>query len=99
MTTDIDAAGLRTRLEAIVKEAEEKLTAARCRVQAARFLLEEEETKAAALEQTATVARQCLPSSSTVAPALQVVPATSSSYEDTVVADLHLQVAVVLNVH
>jgi hypothetical protein len=33
-----------------------------------------------------------------VAPASQVVHATSSSYEDTVVAGLHLQAAAVLNV-
>jgi hypothetical protein len=57
--TAADATALRTRLEAVVKEgedAEEKAAAARCRVQAARLLLEEEETKAAALEQTATAA-------------------------------------------
>jgi hypothetical protein len=100
MTTDTDATALRTRLKVIVKEAEEaeaKAAAARRRVQAAR-LLEEEETKAAALEQTATAAQQHLPSSSAATPASQVVPVTSSSYEDIVVADLHLQVAAVLNV-
>jgi hypothetical protein len=69
MMTDTVAVALRTRLEAIVKEAEEKA------------LVEEEETKAAALEQTATAARQRLPSSSAAAPASQVIPATSSSYK------------------
>jgi hypothetical protein len=60
MTPDIDTAALWTRLEAIVKEAEdieEKAAAARRRVQAARLLLEEEETKVAAVEQMATAAR------------------------------------------
>jgi hypothetical protein len=81
MTTDPDAAALWTQLEAIVKEdegAEEKAVAARLCVQAAR-LLEEEETKVAALEQTTTAARQCLPSSSVVALASQFVLATQSS--------------------
>jgi hypothetical protein len=53
MTTDTDTAALWTRLESIVKEAkdvEEKAAAACHCVQAARLLLEEEETKAAALE-------------------------------------------------
>jgi hypothetical protein len=39
MMIDIDAAALRTWLEAIVKEAEEKAAAARRCVQAARLLL------------------------------------------------------------
>jgi hypothetical protein len=58
MPDDIEAAALRARLEAIVKEAEDaeaQAAAARRRVQAARLLLEEEST-AAALEQTATAA-------------------------------------------
>jgi hypothetical protein len=77
-----------------VKEAEDaeaQAAAARRRVQAA------------ALEQTATAARQRVPSSSSSssspAAALQLVPTASSTYEDTVVAGLHLQVATVLNVH
>jgi hypothetical protein len=102
MTTDTDTAALRTRLEAIVKEAEdteEQAAAARRRVQATRLVLEEEETKAAALEQTAIAARQCVStSSSAAASASQIVPATSSSYEDTVVDGLHLQATAVLNV-
>jgi hypothetical protein len=102
MTIDTDATALRTQLEAIVKEDEEakaKAVATRRRVQAARLLLEAEETKAAALEQAATAAQQRLQSSSSVAaPTLQVVPATSSSYEDTVVVGLHLHAATVLNV-
>jgi hypothetical protein len=60
----------------------------RC-VQAARLLLEEE-SKAAALEQTATAACQRVPSSSSLATASQLVPTASSTYEDTVIAGLHL---------
>jgi hypothetical protein len=39
-----------------------------------------------------------VPSSSSPAAASQLVPIASSTYEDTVVAELHLQAAVVLNV-
>jgi hypothetical protein len=59
MPDDIEAAALRARLEAIVKEAEDaeaQAAVARRRVQAAHLLLEEE-SKAAALEQTAIAAR------------------------------------------
>jgi hypothetical protein len=103
MPDDIEVAALRAQLEAIVKEAEDaeaQAAAARCRVQAARLLLEE--SKAAALEQTTTAARQRVPSSSSSssspAAASQLVSIASSTYEDTVVARLHLQAAVVLNV-
>jgi hypothetical protein len=97
MPDDIEAAALRARLEAIVNEAEDaeaQAAVARRRVQAALLLLEEE-SKAAALEQTATAAR---PSSSSPAAASQLVPTASSTYEDTVVAGLHLQTVAVLNV-
>jgi hypothetical protein len=54
------------------------------------------------LEQTITAARQHVPSSSSSssspAAASQLVPTASSTYEDTVVAGLHLQAAAVLNV-
>jgi hypothetical protein len=57
----------------------------------------------AALEHTATSARQRVPSSSSSssspAAASQLIPTASSTYEDTVVAGLHLQAAAVLNVH
>jgi PHD/YefM family antitoxin component YafN of YafNO toxin-antitoxin module len=56
---DTEAAALRARLEAIVKEAEDaeaQAAVARHHIQAARLLLEEE-FKATALEQTATAAR------------------------------------------
>jgi hypothetical protein len=103
MSDDIEAATLRARFEVIVKEAEDaeaQAAAARRRVQAVRLL--EEESKATALEQTATAARQHVPSSSSSssssAAASQLVPTASSTYEDTVVARLHLQAAVVLNV-
>jgi hypothetical protein len=103
MSDDTEAAALHARLEAIVKEAEDveaQAAAARRCVQAARLLLEE--SKAIALEQTATAARQGVPSSSSLssspASASQPVPTTSSTYEDTVVAGLHLQAAAVLNV-
>jgi hypothetical protein len=95
MPDDIEAAALRARLKAIVKQAEDaeaQAAAGRRRVQAARLLLEE--SKAAALEQTATAARQRVPSSSSSssspAVASQLVPTASSTYEDTVVAELHL---------
>jgi hypothetical protein len=105
MPDDTEAAALRARLEAIVKEAEDaeaQATAARHHVQAARFLLEE--SKAAALEQTATAVCQRVPSSSSsssspvAATASQLVPTASSTYEDTVVAELHVQAVAVLNI-
>jgi hypothetical protein len=71
-------------------------------VQATRLLLEEEESKAAALEQMGTAARQCVPSSSKSSSsptvASQLVPTASSTYEDMVVAGLHLQAVAVLNI-
>jgi hypothetical protein len=104
MPDDTEVATLRTRLEAIIKEAKgaeaQAATARRC-VQAARLLLAEE-SKATALEQTATAARQHVPSSlssaSSPATAPPLVPTVSSTYEDTVVVGLHLQAAAVLNV-
>jgi hypothetical protein len=103
MPDDTEAAALCARLEAIVKKAEDveaQAVAARCRVQATRLLLKE--SKATALEQTATAACQRVPSSSSSssspAAASQLVPTASSTYEDTVIAGLHLQAAAVLNV-
>jgi hypothetical protein len=103
MPDDTEAAALCARLEAIVKKAEDveaQAVAARCRVQATRLLLKE--SKATALEQTATAACQRVPSSSSSssspAVASQLVPTASSTYEDTVVARLHLQAAAVLNI-
>jgi hypothetical protein len=103
MSDDTDTAALRARLEAIIKEAEdaEVLAAAtHRRIQAARLL--EEGSKATALEQTATAARQRVPSSSSSSSspvvASQLIPTASSTYEDTVVSGLHLQAAAVLNV-
>jgi hypothetical protein len=84
------------------KDAEAQAIAARRRVQAARLLLEEEESKATALEQTATAACQRVPSSpssaSSPAAASAFVPTASSMYEDTFIARLHLEAAAVLNV-
>jgi hypothetical protein len=60
MPNDTEAAALRARLEAIIKEVEDakaQATAACHRVQVARLLIAEEESKATALEQTATIAR------------------------------------------
>jgi hypothetical protein len=80
-------------LEVIIKEAkdtEAQAAAARRRVQAT------------ALEQTATTARQRVPfspsSASSLAAAPPLVYTASSTYEDTVVAGLHLQASAVLNV-
>jgi hypothetical protein len=98
MSDDTEATVLCARLKAIVKEVED------IEVQAvtARLFLKEEESKATALEQTATTARQCVPysssSSSSPVAASQFIPTTSSTYEDIVVARLHLQLAAVLNV-
>jgi hypothetical protein len=96
MPDDTEAAALRARLKAILKEAEDteaQTAAARRRVQVVRLLLKEE-SKAIALEQTATTARQYVPSSSslTSSPAATspLVPTASSTYEDTVVARLHI---------
>jgi hypothetical protein len=101
MPDDTEDATLRARHEVIIKDAEAQAVADRRRVQAAHLLLAEE-SKVTALEQTATAARQRVPSSpsSTSSPtvASPLVPTASSTYEDTVVARLHLQAATVLNV-
>jgi hypothetical protein len=76
MPDDTKTATLRARLKATVKEAEDAETqtaAAHRSVQDARLLLEEE-SKATALEQTATAARQRMPSSSSPVAASQLVP-------------------------
>jgi hypothetical protein len=53
--------------------------------------------------QMATAARQRVPSSSSSSSspiaASQLVPTASSTYKDTIVAELHLQAAAVFNVH
>jgi hypothetical protein len=74
MPDDTETTALCAQLETIIKEAEDaeaQAAAARHRVQAARLLLTEEESKATALEQTATGARQRVSSlpSSTSSPA------------------------------
>jgi hypothetical protein len=103
MPDHTEAAALRARLEAIINEAEDaevQATAAHRRVQAARLLTEE--SKATALEQTAIATHQRVPSSpsSTSSPSAAplLVPTASSTYEDTVVARLHLQAVAILNV-
>jgi hypothetical protein len=91
-----DAAALKAKLDALIKdakEAEEKAVAARRCARAARTLLEEQTT--AALEEATVAARQLVPSSSSGT--VHTSP-SSSSYEETVVAGLHLQAAAVLNV-
>jgi hypothetical protein len=104
MSDDTEVAALRAQLEAIIKEAEDteaQAATARRHVQAARLLLEEE-SKATALEQTATTAHQCVSSlsssSSSPVMASPLVPTTCSTYEDTVIAGLHVQAVTVLNV-
>jgi hypothetical protein len=92
-----DAAALKAKLDALVKdaeEAEEKAVAARRRARATRTLLEEEQT-AAALEKAAVAAHQLVPGSSSSASHPSSV---TSSYEETVVTGLHLQAAAVLNI-
>jgi hypothetical protein len=99
---DTEADALHAQLKSIIKEAKDIEAQADVHVQATYLLLEEEESKATALEQMATAPRQRVPSSSSsssspdVAPHL--IPITSSTYEDTVVTGLHLQAASVLNV-
>jgi hypothetical protein len=87
MPDDTEAAAHHARLEAIIKEAEDteaQFAAARHHVQAARLLVTDEESKATALEQTAIVAHQRVPSSPSsvsspvVAPPL--IPTASSTY-------------------
>jgi hypothetical protein len=61
----VNAAALKAKLDALVKdvkEAEEKAVAARRRARAARTLLEEEEQTVATLEKAAVAARQLVPS-------------------------------------
>jgi hypothetical protein len=92
-----DAATLKAKLDALVKDAEEakeKAVAARRRARAIRTLLEEEQT-AATLEKAVVAARQLVLGSSS---GTTHTSSASSSYEETVVAGLHLQAAVVLNV-
>jgi hypothetical protein len=86
--TAADAAALKAKLDALVKnaeEAEEKVVAARRRARAACTLLEEQTT--AALEKAVVAARQLVSGSSSgtvhTSPSL-------SSYEETVVTGLHL---------
>jgi hypothetical protein len=93
-----DVAALKAKLDALVKdaeEAEEKAVAARRRARAAHTLLEEEEQTAAALEKATVTAGQLVPRSSSSAPHTS---SATSSYEETIVAGLHLQAAAVLNV-
>jgi hypothetical protein len=103
MSDDTEAATLRAWVEAIIKETEDveaQAAAAHCRIQATHLLLEE--SKATALEQTATAVRQRMPSSassaSSPAAASPFVPTSSSTYEGMFVVGLYLQAAAVLNV-
>jgi hypothetical protein len=92
-----NAAALKAKLDALVKDAEEakeKAVAACRRARAACTLLEEEQA-AAALEKAAVAARQLVPGSSS---GTIHTSSSSSSYEETIVAGLHLQAAAVLNV-
>jgi hypothetical protein len=93
-----DAADLKAKLDALVKdaeEAEEKAVAARRRARATRTLLEEEEQMAAALEKVVVTAHQLMPGSSS---GTIHTSSSSSSYEQIIVAGFHLQAAAVLNV-
>jgi hypothetical protein len=92
-----DAAALKVKLDALVKDAEEveeKAVAARRRARAACTLLEEEQT-AAALEKAVVAACQLVPGSSS---GTTHTSSAASSYEETVGAGLHLQAVAVLNV-
>jgi hypothetical protein len=94
-----DAEALKQQLDALVaatEVAEEKAAAARRHVLAVCQLLDEEQVIATDLKQQAAATKKLVPGS---ASSLTTEPATnSSSYEDTVVANLHIQAAAVLNV-
>jgi hypothetical protein len=95
---DVTAAALKAKLDALVKDAEKakkKAVAARHHARAARTLLEEDEQSATALEKAAIAARQLVPGSSS---GLNHTSPSSSYYEETVIAGLHLQAAAILNV-
>jgi hypothetical protein len=97
-TGDAAAAAIKAKLDALVKDVEEakdKAVAAHHHARAARTLLEEEEKTTAAFEKAAVASRQLVPGSSSGT--VHTSP-SSSSYEETVVAGLHLQAAAVLNV-
>jgi hypothetical protein len=93
-----NAATLKAKLDTLVKdaeEAEEKAVAACRRARATRTLLEEEEQMATALEKATIAACQLVPGSSSSTTHTSLAP---SSYEETIVAGLHLQAAAILNV-
>ena len=98
MSTNTDANALRERLEALVANAaaaEEKAAAARCRVQATRQLLDEEQATAADLERKATAATQLLLSSSSSSSGITT---DTPSYEESVITGLHVQAASIPNI-
>jgi hypothetical protein len=99
MPTDQDAEALRLRLETLIKEAdntEAKAVVARCRVQAARQLLEEEQAVAADLDRKSAAAKRLLPPSSSSLTTADTPNGTS--YDSTVVSNLHIQATTVSNV-
>jgi hypothetical protein len=93
MPDNTETAALRARLEVIIKKAEDT---------EAQAATARRGVQATTLEQTATAARQRVPSSPSSASSPAVAPplvhTASSTYENTVVAGLHLQAPAVLNV-
>jgi hypothetical protein len=91
MLTDQDAEALRLRLETLIKEAdntEAKAVVARCRVQAARQLLEEEQAVAADLDRKSAAAKRLLPPS--LSSLTTADTPNGTSYDSTVVSNLHI---------
>jgi hypothetical protein len=100
MPDNTKVATLRTRLETIIKKAEDtetQDTAARHHVQATRLL---EKFKATTLEQTATAAWQRVPSSSSssLIAISHLIPTASSTYKGTLIIELQLQTTTILNI-
>jgi activator of HSP90 ATPase len=83
MPDDTETVVLHVQLQTIVKEAED------VEAQATSLLLEKEESKTTALEQTATATRQHVSSSSSSSSSPAMVTA-SLTYEDTIIVELHL---------
>jgi hypothetical protein len=100
MLDNTEVATLHARLETIIKKAKDTKTrdiTARHHVQATRLL---EKFKATTLEQTATAARQRVPSSSSssLIAISHLIPTASSTYKDTIIIELQLQTTTVLNI-
>jgi hypothetical protein len=100
MPLDPETEALWQQLDALAKDfdaAEAKVAAARCRVQAARLLLEEEQVAAAAdLERKAAATKGLLPSSSSSSTTSNMV--NGAAYDSALGTNLHVQATAIPNV-